>query len=1051
MVKAKKWVILLVPILALLFVFADLAPAKSNSDGLRSLRKSTVMDYGVIDVNQIYAYFPNDGILCSDPSTGQSGLFYPKGGPSNQSIIYTAGLWVLGKIQNDIRSAVSDYATEFQPGMILENGAPDDPADPKYKVFKFEAETWDDASVAADRAAAIAQGMEDKMYGDQMLYFVMNDYASHAAVFTKPPIGLEVRTTVFGYNRVGALGNVIFIKNTFINKGADDLLEAYCAQFFDPDLGQSNDDAVGCDTTLGIGYVYNMDADDDNYGTAVPAFGCDFFQGPVVPSPGDVANLPGQPPLADHKVLSMTSFSAYINSGPEGMNDPDLASANGAQQAYWYCQGLKGDGSTWIDPTKGNTPSRWLWYGNPVTGTGWLQKDTWPGADMRMSLASGPFTLVRNVPYSVVVGYVVGQGSDYLNSVEIMKSYDKSAQTAYDLNFEIAKPAPYPTLTVGAMDQQIVLTWDTAASTYSAEDRVNLDPDGNPSFYNFQGYKLYQGASEAGPWTLIKQWDKDDGVTKIWDYVYDSVSGENIYSVVENGDDTGLAFSFVIDKDYLKNTGLVNGKAYYFSLTTYSYNEFGSPRVLENAVKVTRVIPQKPVLNTKIVGAVGQALETGRAAGSSDGSIVATVVNPAVVTGHDYKVVFYNDDEGHTLWKVVDVTAGVDRVVGQSHQASAATVATDNEFPVVDGVQVKVAGSPEGLKDEGYVYVPSANRFLTAWNDASGAAPLWHMEGWAGLFGWAENFFGTGLPATGCKNVEIRFAACDDKGVPLDLNDPNVSMAYRYMRGVGATSTPAKPEFEPFIINKAGGYPYQDMRPVCFAAYDMESNPPRRLNVGFNENNTTSGLVNGAWMPGRYDTEGGMNATREFMFIFASDYSTTPQEMYTTNDMLNGVYNTDLMYVGVPSRRGDRLPQAGDKIILSAYHPNSPADVFTFSTAGLGKVAGADIAKARMEEINVFPNPYLGTNEWETDFFAQFVTFNNLPEKCTIRIFSLSGQMIRTIIHDDGTPFQRWNLQNTQNLPVASGMYICMIEVPDIGTKVLKLAVINREARYQHM
>ena len=312
------------------------------------------------------------------------------------------------------------------------------------------------------------------------------------------------------------------------------------------------------------------------------------------------------------------------------------------------------------------------------------------------------------------------------------------------------------------------------------------------------------------------------------------------------------------------------------------------------------------------------------------------------------------------------------------------------------------------------------------------------MEDKAGLFGWAENFFGTGLPATGCKNVEIRFAACDEFGVPTDMNDPNVPWRTAICAVSAPLPPPAKPEFAPFIINKAGGYPYQDMRPVCFAAYDMESNPPRRLNVGFNENNTATGLVNGAWMPGRYDTEGGMNATREFMFIFASDYSTTPQEMYTANDMLNGVYNTDLMYVGVPSRRGARLPQAGDKVILEANHFNTPQDEFTFSTvAPTNQLTDAVVD---VEKINVFPNPYYGFNIVEKNQFSRFVTFNHLPAAATIRIFTCPV-FCANAGKERSSQFTTWDLLNG-GLPVASGLYIIYIDMPELSkTKTVKLAV----------
>jgi hypothetical protein len=49
---------------------------------------------------------------------------------------------------------------------------------------------------------------------------------------------------------------------------------------------------------------------------------------------------------------------------------------------------------------------------------------------------------------------------------------------------------------------------------------------------------------------------------------------------------------------------------------------------------------------------------------------------------------------------------------------------------------------------------------------------------------------------------------------------------------------------------------------------------------------------------------------------------------------------------------------------------------------------------------------------------------------------------------DDGSQLANWNLQNDNGLPVASGMYIIHIELPDLNTeKVLKLGVVS-EAQY---
>ena len=40
-----------------------------------------------------------------------------------------------------------------------------------------------------------------------------------------------------------------------------------------------------------------------------------------------------------------------------------------------------------------------------------------------------------------------------------------------------------------------------------------------------------------------------------------------------------------------------------------------------------------------------------------------------------------------------------------------------------------------------------------------------------------------------------------------------------------------------------------------------------------------------------------------------------------------------------------------------------------------------------------------------------------------------------------------WNLQNFEKTPVASGVYIALIDAPGIGQKVVKLAVFTTQER----
>jgi hypothetical protein len=78
--------------------------------------------------------------------------------------------------------------------------------------------------------------------------------------------------------------------------------------------------------------------------------------------------------------------------------------------------------------------------------------------------------------------------------------------------------------------------------------------------------------------------------------------------------------------------------------------------------------------------------------------------------------------------------------------------------------------------------------------------------------------------------------------------------------------------------------------------------------------------------------------------------------------------------------------------------------------------------------------------------YQRFVTFNHLPQKATLRIFNLAGQLVRIIQKDAPEQFLRWDLSNESQLPVASGLYIVHLDMPDLGkTKILKVAIIQEQ------
>ena len=51
--------------------------------------------------------------------------------------------------------------------------------------------------------------------------------------------------------------------------------------------------------------------------------------------------------------------------------------------------------------------------------------------------------------------------------------------------------------------------------------------------------------------------------------------------------------------------------------------------------------------------------------------------------------------------------------------------------------------------------------------------------------------------------------------------------------------------------------------------------------------------------------------------------------------------------------------------------------------------------------------------------------------------------MIRIIDKDDNSQFKQWDLLNQSGLPIASGIYIAHIDMPDVGvSKILKLVIV---------
>jgi hypothetical protein len=113
--------------------------------------------------------------------------------------------------------------------------------------------------------------------------------------------------------------------------------------------------------------------------------------------------------------------------------------------------------------------------------------------------------------------------------------------------------------------------------------------------------------------------------------------------------------------------------------------------------------------------------------------------------------------------------------------------------------------------------------------------------------------------------------------------------------------------------------------------------------------------------------------------------------------------------------------------------------MYTFNTDDISTLRGVtEIAIDALDLIRVVPNPYYGNSSYELNQLGNMVKVTNLPELCTVSIYSISGNLIRRLSKDNTETWMEWDIKNQYGIPVASGVYIFHIDAPGIGEHIVK-------------
>lgn len=467
-----------------------------------------------------------------------------------------------------------------------------------------------DTVVCAPQTKAVCNNF---VFGDQTIWWVFNDVGGVKTETGSQSIGLEVRAQGFAFATNDAINNMTFYKYQVINRSNVSFDSTYFGQWVDPDLGDYQDDYVGCDVGLGLGFVYNGDADDGGgtaagYGLNPPSLGVDFFQGPLAdPNDGLDNDKDGTIDECGEEII-MSNFLYYDNKNNVVTGNPDVL-----DDYYQYLSGSWCDGNRWTRGGNGydvnsNDVVNYIFPGTTdpsFPGQDWseISENNTPD-DRRFLQSAGPFTLQPGAVNYITTGVVWARATSggQLASVALMKIADAKAQALFDNCFKPLDGPNAPKIAIREYSNKLILSleeteniksefynekdFDAPASLLNINgDTIQVDPAS--TFYKFQGFKIYQVAGPTVRATdlgnpdlarLIARVDVEDGINDIVNYSYNNTLGAYVpIQKIEAGDvggNAGVKHTFVVTRDAFSGGTIINHQAYYFLAVSYAYNNY---------------------------------------------------------------------------------------------------------------------------------------------------------------------------------------------------------------------------------------------------------------------------------------------------------------------------------------------------------------------------------------------------------------------------------------------------------------------------------------------
>lgn len=540
------------------------------------------------------------------------------------------------------------------------------------------------------------------------------------------------------------------------------------------------------------------------------------------------------------------------------------------------------------------------------------------------------------------------------------------AQDLYANDFKAPKPPASPILTGVAGHHEITLYWTNA---------VEAEPDELSGALDFEGYRLYKSLDRGLSWDQIdRNLYPETGSEPVPFASFDRINGW--------GDDAGLQYTYT-------DSQLIDGIEYWYAITAFDHGNslIGSlESPIGNSVEVSNVISIVPV-------SIPAAYETGDVSnlihyggGNSNYNLNVDPVSSGQLNSFTYDLhflyEFQNEIGNPGVWASV--------VIDDS--SAVPTIHYGIEFTAVNRINIINI-------DTKTVY-------------------------WSGLLGFEVPYpFGSAFtvyfhqvnppnrPSSGdllSLNFCAELSRFDGQDTMTVISPQRFDLGQNLVSNDGLIlSLDPQPTIQDINIP-----PILDFE-IEFEVADLDS----IQDMDYQLTVTGSG----------FDTEG-----TGYLILRTTDENSV--EIGVADTLYNG---WGIQFRGWTAWIG-----------FDPAHPPPPGTTATFSTLPPIRPTiqdyyqfGINAAKTNpvmlvkdMNEIRVVPNPYMAGSLWETERGSfvrepvRQIQFTNLPVDCEINIFTLSGDLIKTLEHDALHGTETWDLRAEGGREIVSGIYLYQVK-----------------------